>query len=481
MTIVNTRLLGGVRIEKTDQNGQPLAGACFSIGGVEVCDNAEGDTNGDDGVIEVSGIPTGAVDIVETVAPEGYVTAGGATVEVVADSVVTAAFSNVRLVGTVRIVKTDENGGPLGGSCFSVGGTEVCDNGDGDLNPDGGIIEVGSVPTGTVDVAETSAPEGYTIAGPAQVEVVSNETAEITISNARAIGAISISKSDQDGNPLAGSCFTINGTEFCDNGDLDENEEPGQIDVSNLPSGSTEVIESTTPTGYAGADPQTIDIPVGDTASVSFTNTRILSSVSITKTDGNGSPLGGACFTVGERDEICDNGDGDLNAEPGIIEIDGVPTGSVTVVETVAPGGYLAAGEQTVEVVEGETASVTFVNERATGSLTITKTDADGAALGGACFAVGELAVCDDAEGDGNGEPGTIEISGIPTGSVEVSETTVPEGYLGAPPQTVEIIGDEPATLTFVNERATGSLTIIKTDADGAALGGACFAVGELA
>ncbi|MBX3072191.1 MAG: hypothetical protein KF883_16935, partial [Thermomicrobiales bacterium] len=479
VTMVNTRLVGGVRIEKSDQNGEPLAGACFSIGGTEVCDNAEGDANGDDGIVEITGIPTGSVDIVETVAPEGYVTAGGQTVQISAGEVVTVPFTNIRLVGTVLIQKTDENGDPLAGSCFSVGGVEVCDNGEGDLNPDDGVIEVGSVPTGTVEVTETVAPDGFTLAASVQVIVESNQTAEVPVSNVRAVGTVTITKTDQDGNPLEGACFTIGGGDpVCDNGDGDENPDTGAITVSNVPAGPAEVVESTVPAGYAGSDAQTIEVPVGETASATFVNTRILSSVSITKTDGDGNPLPGACFTVGGLAEVCDDGDGDLNGDSGVIEIENVPVGSVTVVESTTPNGYVPAGDQTIDVVEGETAAVTFVNERSTGSLVITKTDAEGEALAGACFTVGGQEVCDDAEGDANGEPGIVQIDDIATGSIEVAETTVPDGYNGAAPQTVEIAGGEQATLTFVNQRSTGSLVITKTDADGEALAGACFTVG---
>ncbi len=52
--------------------------------------------------------------------------------------------------------------------------------------------------------------------------------------------------------------------------------------------------------------------------------------------------------------------------------------------------GYLAVADQTITITEGTRTGVSLVDEAATGSLVITKTDDQGAALGGACFTVGD-------------------------------------------------------------------------------------------
>src|SRR5262249_26313033 len=75
------------------------------------------------------------------------------------------------------------------------------------------------------------------------------------------------------------------------------------------------------------------------------------------------NPLGGACFTVDQGDQVCDdqNGDGDNN--PGSILIENVAPGQHQVVESQAPDGYQpAADPQTVDVPAGGTGEATFVN-----------------------------------------------------------------------------------------------------------------------
>ncbi|MEZ4500871.1 MAG: prealbumin-like fold domain-containing protein [Thermomicrobiales bacterium] len=104
-------MTGTVVITKTDESGNLLAGACFTVNGQEICDNGAGDANADDGTIEVSGVPAGDVVIAETVSPQGY--AGAAdpqTVTLTDGDVAQVAFINTRQVGTLRIEKTNEAG-----------------------------------------------------------------------------------------------------------------------------------------------------------------------------------------------------------------------------------------------------------------------------------------------------------------------------------------------------------------------------------
>ena len=126
------------------------------------------------------------------------------------------------------------------------------------------------------------------------------------------------------------------------------------------------------PEGYAGSDPQTVEIVEGETATATFTNTLLVGNISITKTNEAGEPLGGACFTF-DGQIVCDNEEGDGNEEAGIIDASGVPIGSVET-ESTAPAGHAISGDpQTVEVVTGETATVTFINVQLFGAVSITK------------------------------------------------------------------------------------------------------------
>ena len=214
---------------------------------------------------------------------------------------------------------------------------------------------------------------------------------------------------------------------------------PRSILLEDVPAGTYSVGEQPID-GFITPDPQDVEIVAGETAQLSLSNAPSLGTVSIQNTDENGEPLGGACFTVGEV-SVCDNEEGDANDEAGVIDLTGVAAGSVDVSETSAPAGYAASGEaQTVEVPQGETVTVAFTNTPLVGNLSITKTDQDGTPLGGACFTAGGQTVCDNEDGDANEETGIIDIGNVSVGSVEISESTVPEGYAGGDPQTVEVV-----------------------------------------
>ncbi|MFE5407344.1 SpaA isopeptide-forming pilin-related protein [Microbacterium sp. NPDC056569] len=113
------------------------------------------------------------------------------------------------------------------------------------------------------------------------------------------------------------------------------------------------------------------------------------------------------------------------------------------------------------------------------GSLTIKKTDTNGAGLAGATFSVSP----NPTTGSGStsvvtGAGGTFSFSNnVKPGAYTVTETDAPPGYL-LPAQTsqqVTIGLNEDKTLTFVDP--LGSVTWLKHDASGALLGGATFEV----
>jgi hypothetical protein len=101
--------------------------------------------------------------------------------------------------------------------------------------------------------------------------------------------------------------------------------------------------------------------------------------------------------------------------------------------------------------------------------LVIQKTDTAGNLLGGACFTItpdpwtgsDSVTVCDNDSDDNCPEDGMLCLVDLICGlEVNVEETTVPDGYVGADPQPA-IIGETPE-LTFVNERLVPDICIEK-------------------
>jgi uncharacterized surface anchored protein len=305
-----------VQIQKTNDAGEPLGGACFTVGELAVCDNDENDANGDDGFIVVGNLPAGPVTVTETTPPPGYNIAGEPqTVELIANETVPVSFVNALIVGSVSITKTDDAGNPLGGACFVVDGRDVCDNGDGDDDGAEGTIVVSGIAVGPINVTESSAPEAYIPSGETQsIEIFENEVSPLTFVNTRRLGAVSLTKTNEAGEPLGGACFTVGEQTVCDDDENDSNGEPGIVDIANVPVGSVEISESTAPEGYAGGDPQTVEVVEGETATATFVNTLLVGNIRITKTDEAGELLGGACFTF-DGQIVCDNEEGDGNDE----------------------------------------------------------------------------------------------------------------------------------------------------------------------
>jgi hypothetical protein len=93
-------------------------------------------------------------------------------VTVVSGEEVAVAFTVVPAApttGTLQILATDESGQALPGTCFDLSGVQafhVCDDVEGDTDPNPGSMLIDRLPAGEYTVAQSQAPEGYTAADP---------------------------------------------------------------------------------------------------------------------------------------------------------------------------------------------------------------------------------------------------------------------------------------------------------------------------
>jgi hypothetical protein len=218
---------------------------------------------------------------------------------------------------------------------------------------------------------------------------------------------------------------------------------------------------------YDQAPDQLVQVPCSD--DVYFDNVcrpPELCDLVILKTDTDGGFLPGSCFTITpdpstgtDSFTLCDNDANDECADVGVLCLSGLICGlEVTVEETTVPDGYVGADPQTALI--GETPELTFVNTEEKCELTIYKVDESGDPLADACFTItpdprtgaDSLVLCDNDANDECAAVGVLCLSGLICGlEVTVEETTVPDGYVGAGPQTA-IIGETPE-LTFENTR----------------------------
>ena len=170
------------------------------------------------------------------------------------------------------VTRDASTGDDLAGACYALSGPEsieVCDNGDGDSDDDPGQIRIASLEAGVYDVEQTTAPDGFELAGDQEMDVPGGDVGRATFENLSSFGSINVTIVSGD-SAVAGACITLNrGSSICDNENRDADPDDGSIVVENLPLDRWEVrllpVE-----GYEDADVQTIDLEAGADADVTF-------------------------------------------------------------------------------------------------------------------------------------------------------------------------------------------------------------------
>lgn len=206
---------GRLKIYKTDDSGNPLAGACFVATSIEdpTLQYLIGPT-AEDGYASLDGINFGQYTIRETVFPTGYQTVGQNEWTVTLDQntpngVVSIHAVNELIPGNCQIVKTSEDG-VVEGLSFMIAG-------DGyektvTLDASGTALVEGLKP-GAYTVAELSV-DRYEPQAEQTVIIVTGQTATVTFDNVLKRGSLKVTKTAEDG-LVEGVSFRLHGTSFC--------------------------------------------------------------------------------------------------------------------------------------------------------------------------------------------------------------------------------------------------------------------------
>ena len=167
---------GEIKVTKKSSDGILLKGAVFELlsssGSVLATK-----TTGSDGVVLFADLTPGTYTVREKSAPEGYALSAPSSsgVTVAAGTTTNVSFTNDRITGRIRVVKTDSlTGKPLAGAVFSV--TRLTGPASDNAADIGrvvatittnaqGIAETGLLPWGKYSVTETGVPNGYLDAG----------------------------------------------------------------------------------------------------------------------------------------------------------------------------------------------------------------------------------------------------------------------------------------------------------------------------
>lgn len=252
---------------------------------------------------------------------------------------------------------------------------------------------------------------------------------------------------------------------------------------------------------YAGQETALVQIQANDGEAIE--NHLKYGSVSGKKLDEDGEALAGARIGLfaqsakefTEKNAILVT----VSAEDGSFAFEKVPYGTWIVREIEAPEGFVLSDELfPVEITkDGQTVMVEITNKFITGSIHLTKYDADypDHKLSGT-----EFEVYRDSNGDqkldkkdellgtlDEVEPGEYEMGGLRYGGYLVKETVAPEGfYLDEGVYYVNIDTDgkvyeveNEAGKGFLNQAQKGNLKIIKTSSDGVVEGFSFHIVGD--
>ncbi len=480
-TMTNNMGQGSLKIVKTDENGNPLKGVSFNLldSSQGVCGNGITDDNGE---MFFPVLSLGDYYIQETETLPGFIldttlipvsiTTGGQTV--------TKTVVNHGGRGSLRLLKTDENGTPLKGVGFNLydSNQERLTFG---YTDDDGILVFDDLPLGTYYYAE-----GFTIPGYAAddtkypVQIAENgQVVSKTVVNYKSAGTLKILKVDSETNaPLKGAEFIVYDMSFHEvaKGTTDET---GMVVFPGLPLGYYNYQETKAPDGYVptGSAEQILFSANGQVVTRTALNKPARGSIKITKQNDKGEVLSGVVFTLyDENKNELRTGTTDEN---GVVLFENLPVGNYFYAETSELPGYIPFHSLMSARVgyAGAVEEITFTNHTAYAHIRVIKTDEHGVPLPGVHFILTDAAGIKVNEGDTD-KDGKVLFASLPLGTYFLKETSAPAGYeLDDTPIQIDLTQNgDLITKTITNSHSTGSVSILKTDSvTGAALAGAHF------
>lgn len=519
-----------VIIKKTDASGNGLAGATFDL--YRNTAKVTSLTTGVDGTVtyegpDGAGVESGTYTVIETKAPAGYLLPRKNWQEISVDAedgstyihefnftnyeypeiviTKTAAGTNRVLAGATFEVMVDAQ--KIGEYKTGVDGSIVIDYGT-----YGEYLTEGRE-SWTISVRETQAPDGYLLNDPNwhTAEMKQGETLKTFEFEDTEYPEIVILKVDAEtGEPLANTSFLVKidgatlGTYKTDaNGKIaiDYETYARFLDEDNFDNWTITVTETEMPEGYnkdkqqaSGDYTLTKQLKFGQSLVEFLFKDTSFRSINVTKRDAEtGWALDGATFTL-KSTRLDDPSVGTIEREGqtknGCILFKDLPNGTYVIAETIAPSGYELPNPnfQTIHVTSDSDniIEVEFKDYPKEGLLIRKEDSVTKQPLPGTKFEVKYLGKSDTTDGATNGsreyvtdENGLIYLPDCSTGWYQVTEVSVPDGYvLDTEPRLVEIVNTHvPTTITFSNYQ-DGQLVVLKKDSQtGLPLANALFKV----
>ena len=460
---------GSLKITKTDDSGTPLAGVGFTLydSSRRAISTKTTDRNG---VVTFSDLSPGSYYYAETSALSGYtLDSTQYPVTITAGQTVSKSMTNSMSKGSLKIVKTDDQGNPLASTGFCLydsSGTRI-KSGSTDSS---GILIFADLPLGDYFYQESFAIPGYAL-DDTMYPISVTEAGQVitkTVTNSKSAGTIKILKTDaESGQPLQGAEFTLYDSSYHEVAKK-TSDESGIVTFSGLTLGYYYIQETQAPPGYVpyGSIDQVLLDANGKVITKTYTNALARGTLKITKKNGDGELLSGVSFTLYDADKNeLTSGTTDAN---GVVTFENLLVGDYFFKETTELPGYIPNHSfQSARVgYNGAVENVTFTNYLAHGHLRIIKSGENSAPLAGAHFKLTDEAgnLVDEGDTDANGK---LNFTMLPIGKYFITETTAPTGYvLDSTPIPFELTRDgEVVTKNISNAKSTGSIVILKTDA----------------
>ncbi len=369
--------------------------------------------------------------------------------------------------GDLQITKVGGGGQPLEGARFTLSGSDGSSI-SGTTDASGTVLWTDLKPDLQYTLTESEAPSGYAIVDPVNITIQAARINYVTVRDDTE-KTLTVHKIDaQNGYSLLGAVIAfrqIDGSYFT----TATTDHAGliQLDADQLPLGSYDVYEVSAPEGYELDNThQTVDWNGRNDVTLTFKNVRKPKLVIYKCDTDNLRCLPGATFEVYRDGQLVTTVTTNDN---GVATVPDVTEGYYTVIETVAPAGYvLDSTEHGIYIDPYDPASSADPQLTITNSskprLKIRKLDAETQQpLSDTTFEVyRDSALIGSYTTDYNGEVMLVDLM---PGTYVVKETAVKDGYVLDPtPQQIEIrAGKEDYSLTFTNSRKPG-LKIVKYD-----------------
>ena len=506
--IADPRAEGTVTVTKTDDYQQPLAGVTFGLfpvdaNGATASTPAFTATTGDDGRAQFTNVPWAKYVLRELSGKDGYVKAEGdlKMFELGGPSFDAGTVVNERIDGTVSVKKVDETGDALAGATFGLfpvdaSGVAASVPVMSATSGSDGIATFTNVHWGVYRVKETSAPEGYTLSDTALTVTVDAQHLTVaagTVTDRPITGTVILTKTSDDGRPLAGVEFALYPVTKGPDGSTTVADVPamralsdanGRVSFDSVRYGMYELRETKGLPGYLTMEKPLGVVVTADGATIDLgqvVNTAERGAIRLLKTDAKtGEALAGATFAIYRVEE-----DGTVAEEPsdtqvsgadGIVSFENLTVGDYEIRETNAPTGWLVSTDTISAKVsaDGQVVDAGRVNnERIRADIIAHKVDSQThAGLAGATFALereGQQIATATSDADG-----LVTFKDVEYGTYTIREERAPRGYALSETRLTAVVSQNGVSVdagTIENQLVVDQSALARTGMDAEIIG----------